>query len=189
MGTLTLVMHWMCTKDTSLPKGDLGRDPNDITPPLREVRKCSYIYVHFSISKHTMCTLVHTTTPIGTLQTYTNLSSVFKGLGKTTARPENSLVSSTDHNTCMAYLPQWPSRPSDCPHQPPTAFHLTAVECLTRNTQMACLQHAATSDQQGGRHRWQRSSLIHLSLQWQGAHHQPHIQLNNCMVHLVAFSR
>ena len=25
VGTLTLVMHWTCTKDTSLPKGDLER--------------------------------------------------------------------------------------------------------------------------------------------------------------------
>ena len=44
VGTLTLVMHWMTPPYL---REIWGGDPNDITPPLREVRKCSYIYVHF----------------------------------------------------------------------------------------------------------------------------------------------
>ena len=38
MGTITLVMHWMW----EIWEGD----PNDTTPPLREVRKCSYTHAH-----------------------------------------------------------------------------------------------------------------------------------------------
>ena len=54
----------------------------------------------------------------------------------------------TDYLTLACiYLLQWPSWPFDCTHQPPTVFRLTVAECLQRNTQMACLQCAATSCQ------------------------------------------
>ena len=50
---------------------------------------------------------------------------------------------------------------------------------------MAFDQQAAISGRQDGRHKWQRYTLSdHPGLQWQGAHHQPHIQMNQCMVHL-----
>ena len=126
----------------------------------------------------------------------TYLSSASCGLcvsGKSLARSENSFFD--DQCSFIAGktdLPQLSSRPADCAHPPSTALPLKVILSPPRNTWMAGLLCASTSDQCHGRRRWQMSFWIHpslLPLQQQGGDLQPHTLMSTCMVHPVASSR